>query len=257
MKIHTKFFSKAVILSAMIAVFLGIAPQNAQALTAVAQNIQGDVLLHKAGTGPDVWEAIKADTPLNTGDSIKTRKGSCVLVYSDQATFAMQENTALSVEEKADAQDIKLDIGKILGKVNKDKVTKPFQVVTPAAVAAVRGTEVDFGFNDQGQMTVDLHNGKIQVLNDQAQMKLDLAGKKQITVKYDKVTNIISLQNDCSSDGVLTFSVLGTEYSVKPCEEHTVDLATATGPNGPPNTNTDDPGKKDPNDPNEGREPVS
>ncbi len=240
----------------MVAALLGMAPLNAHALTAVAQNIQGDVLVNKAGTGPDAWETIKADTPLNNGDSIKTRKGSCVLAYSDQASFELQENTSLTVEEKDKSQDISLAIGKILGKVNHAKATKPFQVSTPAAVAAVRGTEVDFGFNDEGQMTVDLHNGKIQVLNDQAQMNLTLEGKKQINVKYDKETNTISVQNNCNSDGPVAFSVLGSEFTIKPCEEHIADLATATGPSNPPGTNTNDPGK-DPNDPNDGREPIS
>ena len=263
-----KLFSKNTLLFVVIMALVGMFPQTAHAFSATAQQIQGDVLVHKVGTDPDAWEAIKTDTPLSSGDSIKTRKGGCVLAYSDQATFVMQENTSLMVEEKAESQNIELSIGKILGKVNHPKVTKPFEISTPAAVAAVRGTEVDFGFNDDGQMTVDLHNGKIQVLNDQAQMSLGLEGKKQIKVKFDKETNTISVQNECGSDGAVTFSALGSDFSLKPCEEHTVDLTTASGPSNTLDTDTDDPGKKsndpnennspnDNNDPNQGREPIS
>ena len=84
------------------------------------------------------------------------------------------------IEERADAQDIKLLLGKIKGKVNKQNAAQPFVVTTPAAVATVRGTEVDFGFNAEGQLTVDLHNGNIGLVNDAAEMNLDLGGNKLV-----------------------------------------------------------------------------
>jgi hypothetical protein len=256
MRTFSKYLPKYFLLPMLAVLFLGLAPQNAHALSAVAQKVQGDVLVHKVGTDPDTWTAIQADTVLNSGDSIKTRKGSCVLAYSDQATFELQENTSLTVTEKTDSQDIDLAIGKILGKVNHAKVTKPFQVSTPAAVAAVRGTEVDFGFNNEGQMTVDLHNGTIQMVNDQVQLTLSLSGSKQITIKYDKELGTFLVHNDAGSNGPITFSVLGKQYTVNPGQDQTVEITTATGPHGPPGTDTNDPGK-DPNDPNDGREPIS
>lgn len=203
-----------------------LAPQNAFALSAVASQIQGEVLVQKAGA-VDSWNAITQDTALASGDSIKTRAGSCVLVYSDQATFSVDANTSLTLEERADAQDIKLLLGKIKGKVNKQNAVQPFVVTTPAAVATVRGTEVDFAFNDQGQLTVDLHTGAIQVVNDAAEMKLDLDGKKSITIFYDKEANILRVKNECGSDGPVKFSVLGAEYSGNPCDEKEVALSTS------------------------------
>ena len=230
-----------------VAALLVAAPQSAYALSAVAQQIQGDVMVRKAA---GEWQAVNQETTLVSGDSIKTGKGTCSLVYSDQATFALEENTSLTVEEAAGAQDLHLLLGKIKGKVNHEKATQPFEVVTPAAVATVRGTEVDFGFNDQGQLTVDLHNGKIQVVNDEADMKLDLDGKKSITVKYDKEANVIRIKNECGSDGIVKFNVLGSEYAESPCSEREVSLATSENGGGAPTTN-DTP--VNPENPDEGR----
>jgi hypothetical protein len=240
---------------AVIALVLGAAlvPASAFATTATATGIQGEVLIQKAGSQD--WAPVTADTALATGDSLKTREGSCALTYADQATFMVEKNTTLTVEERADANDIKLLLGKIKGKVNHEKVTnQPFVVTTPAAVATVRGTEVDFGFNDNGELTVDLHNGNIQVVNEGVEMTLDLGGKKSITIKYDKEANVIRIKNECGSDGPVKFNLLGTEYASDPCDEKEIDLSTAEqGTNIPGIDNNPD----DPENPDEGREPMS
>lgn len=228
-------------------------PQNAYALSAVAQQIQGEVLVQKAGDVEN-WTAVTTDTALSNGDSIRTRAGSCSLVYSDQATFNVEANTTLTVEERPDAQDIKLLLGKIKGKVNKQNAAQPFIVTTPAAVATVRGTEVDFGFNEEGQLTVDLHNGKIEVVNDDTELKIDLDGKKSITIKYDKEAGLIRIKNECGSDGVVKFNLLGTEYAENPCDEQEISLSTAEQGTGTPDTNNT---PDSPENPDLGREPLS
>ena len=172
------------------------------------------------------------------------------MLFRSQATFTMDENTSLTLEETPTAQDLRLLLGKIKGKVNHEKATLPFEVVTPAAVATVRGTEVDFGFNDQGQLTVDLHNGKIQVVNADAQMTLDIDGKKSITIQYNKEANTIRIKNECGSDGIVKFNMLGAEYAESPCEEREISLSTAEQGTTNPNTNNN-PGN--PENPDEGR----
>lgn len=227
--------------------------ENAYALSAVASQIQGEVLVQRAGSQD--WTAVTTDTPLQSGDSVRTREGGCSLVYADQASFTVDKNTTLTVEERPDAQDIKLLLGKIKGKVDKQSAQQPFVVTTPAAVATVRGTEVDFGFNDQGELTVDLHNGQIQMVNDGAGLTFDLDGKKSVTIFYDKEANILRVKNDCGSESSISFSVLGTEYSASPCEEKEVDLSTSEQGTTIPDTTGNDP--DDPENPDEGREPIS
>ena len=235
-----------------IAAITSLFPQNAYAVSAMAQQVQGDVMIQKAGATS--WEKISQDTTLGSGDSLRTEKGTCSLTYSDQATFSVEENTSLTVQEKTEAQDIKLLLGKIKGKVNKQNAQQPFVVNTPAAVATVRGTEVDFAYNAEGQLVVDLHNGKIDVVNDDAELKIVLEGKKSLTIKYDKEANLIRVKNECGSDGEVKFSVLGAEYSEIPCGEKEISLSTSEK-----GTQTPDIDQSPDNSENieEGREPIS
>ena len=249
MKIFTKNFWIFTLTALAVLV-----PQNAHAVSAVAQQITGEVLVAKAAT-PDNWETVTADTALATGDSVKTRTGSCSIVYSDQATFGVEANTMLTLEERPDAMDIKLLLGKIKGKVNHQNATQPFVVTTPAAVATVRGTEVDFGFNDQGELTVDLHNGNIGVVNSTAEMTMDLGGNKTVTIKFDKEANILNIKNSLDSDGPITFSVLGTEYTQNPGEEKTIDISTAEEGTTIPSANVNN--NETTEKLNEGREPIT
>ena len=221
-----------------LAALAGLIPQNAYAVSVAAQQVTGEVLVAKAAA-PEAWSPITSDTPLVSGDSVKTKDGSCSIVYSDQATFAVEPNTTLTLETRADAEDIKLLLGKIKGKVNHQNVTQSFIVTTPAAVATVRGTEVDFAFDKDGNMTVDLHNGNVQVVNEDAEMKIDLEGGKSISIKYDKMANTIRIKNECGSDGVVTFNLLGREYAESPCGEKEIDLSTAEIETSVPGTTPD------------------
>lgn len=253
MKMLVQMISKHFWVVALVALTL-VAPQQAYALSVAVQQVQGEVSVQKAGAAADAWQIITADAVLESGDSLKTTNGTCALVYSDQATFLVEANTSLTIEERPTAQDIKLLLGKIKGKIDKNRAEQPFTVTTPAAVASVRGTEVDFSFNDEGDLAVDLHNGKIDVINDDAEMKLELEGKKSITVKFDKEANLIRVKNDCGSDGPVTFSVLGASYSGNPCEEKEVTLSTSSEGQTVPET---DPTQIITENIDEGREPIS
>lgn len=231
-----------------------ISTNRAEASVAVAQQIQGEVQILKAGAPDNSWQSVSAETALESGDSIRTSKGTFKLVYSDEASFGVDENTSLTVNQQTDRNDIQLVLGKIKGKIDKQKASRPFQISTPAAVATVRGTEVDFGYNDQNELVIDLHNGKIEVVNTSAEMKFDLEGKKTVWVKYSKDLNLIRIKNDCSSDGPIKLNILGAEYSEGPCGEKEISLATGQDGSVPPVTNLF-PGTDE--NPNEGREAIS
>lgn len=216
---------------------------------ATVKEVQGEVFIQPAGSPVETWNAIAQDTAVNNGDSVKTGNGSCLLAYSNQAEFRVQPNTSLTIQEQTDTQDINLKLGSLKAKIIKEKVIKPFQVVTPTAVAAVRGTDVDFDFNDQGQLTIDLHNdGPVQVYNDEAGMDLELPDGNKVTVQYNKETGELVVTNSCDSASTINFSILGKEYSADKCQAVTVVAGTAAGANEPPGT--EDPGNEGP--PNEG-----
>ena len=225
----------SVLILAAATMFLIPVSARAESVATIEQ-VQGEVSVHSVNAAADLWTPIAQNTSLNNGDSVKTKNGSCVLVYADQATFSLDANTSITVKDQTDTKDILLDLGKLRAKVNHEKVIKPFQVVTPTAVGAVRGTDVTFDFNDQGQLTIQLENGNMLVYNDEAEMKVDLGGKKTIIVQYDAEAGILRIQNDCSSDGKVVFNVQGTEYAENPCDKKEINLETAAGGNNPPGT---------------------
>mgnify|MGYP001588532083 CR=1 FL=1 len=236
-----KIFLKLTLLSLAIALY---APSGAWAeAVASLKEIQGEVFVQPAGSAPEVWNAVAQETAVNNGDSIKTGNGSCLLAYSDQAEFRLQPNTNITIQQQNDTQDINLKLGKLKAKIYKEKVIRPFQVVTPTAIGAVRGTDVDFDFNELGQLTIDLHNdGPVQVYNDEAGLDLELTDGNKITVKYNKDTGELMVNNSCDSASKINFSILGKEYSADKCQSVTVTAETAGGSDDPADpTDPDDP----------------
>ncbi len=254
----TRFF----VLSALAA---GLSQMVYAAPVATLENLQGEVFLHSADDAADAWKLINQNTPVNSGDAVKTKNGSCSLVFGEQASFKVEPNTSFIVKDEPESQDIELSIGNLQGKVDKEKVSKPFQVVTSAAVAAIRGTDVDFGFNENGELTVDLHDkGPVQVFNNDAEMSFELEGQKKAKVKYDAengtldlcygVDKIFKHEKDkdgnplpdanqpaggCGFTGSIAVKVKDKEYNVNACDCQELDLGeeTAAGLNDIPGTN--------------------
>lgn len=221
----------------------------AYASIATVEQIQGEVYVHRASDASDAWQAINQNIPLEEGDSLKTANGSCVLVYTDQATFKLEGNTSITVRNTVKSKDIQLLLGQLRAKVNKGKVTEPFQVVTPVAVGAVRGTDVDFGLNAANQLAVDLQNGNVQVFNTALDVDFALEGSKSIKVSYDSQTGALTLTNVCTSQGSVTFTAGGQTYNAPPCESVTVILAPETaGQQGIPGDDSRDDGEPTPNE---------
>ncbi len=243
-----KPYQMFVLLSAFVVGLTLLASAGIAAPIATLDQIQGEVMVQASGASADQWSPATQGQELNSGDSVKTQNGSCAVLYADQATVTVQPNTVIVVKEQNATQDIELKLGKLKAKVNKEKVIKPFQVITPTAVSAVRGTEVDFDFNEEGKLTIDLHDGNLHVYNEEAGMSMDLGGGKKIDIFYDAESGILKVKNDCSSSGAVSFSVLGTEYAENPCEEKEINLETAEGQTGIPDTTTGNDGENEPNE---------
>lgn len=253
---------KVLVLSLFAFLTLSFSRALYAAPVATIENPQGEVFIHSADDTTDTWKPVSQSTPVNSGDTVKTKNGSCALTYGEQASFQVDANTSFVVRDQDASQDIELTLGNLKGKVNKGKVAKPFQVVTPAAVAAVRGTDVDFGYNENGELTVDLHNqGPVQVINSDAEMELELANDKKIKLKYDTDQGTLNLcygvnamfahpkdkdgkplpvpdtNANCGYTGSITFKFKGKEHTLNACDCEELDLAeeTAAG-EGPVNT---------------------
>ncbi len=116
---------------------------------------------------------------LNTGDRIRTEgKSSVTLVFEDGSQLVLRENSDLKLEkiesfERADAYrtQLRLNRGRSVNKVNPYK--KPgsrFEIATPSATAAVRGTHYRVTAESQKTTTTEVLDGKVRVGNDLGQV---------------------------------------------------------------------------------------
>ncbi len=93
------------------------------------------------------FKAIIKKTSVSTGDTIRTTEGACVLVLQNNARVTIAPNTTLVVNEatmnsgnRTRTTLLQLDAGKLKARVDKFSTASRFEVRTPTAVAAVRGT---------------------------------------------------------------------------------------------------------------------
>jgi hypothetical protein len=228
----------------------------ARASAAAVEQIKGEVFLQLAGSAPEAWIPVNQARPLTSGDSIRTgANGTCAVVYADQATIRLDPNTTITIQDSLETQDILLRLGNIRANVNSQKAVKPFHFVTPTAISAVRGTNVDFGFNEDGLLTIDLHNGNVLVFNDEKELEFELGGGKKVAIYYDYATGALQFKNDCVSSGDVEFIFRGKTYTTKPCDEILTEVATAAGGDEFPNTPTDDDSELVPDEGDDGPPP--
>jgi hypothetical protein len=158
---------------------------NATDIEAEICYVEGLVAIQKASSGnwePVVWIEGVSHIKLNVGDSIKTSlKSKAELKFTNGNTVRLAEQSVLLVkearEDKANKKQntvLKLLDGKIWNKVIKELVNKDlnkdkqlmiaYQVETPVAVAAVKGTafEISFGANAS---EVRVFEGLVQASN--------------------------------------------------------------------------------------------
>ena len=122
-------------------------PASAMAVSSAAwqaqiAKISGSVQFKESGD--DEWSAVQLQMPLEQGDMLKTGSdGSVRLILDGEAVVELGSSTVLTVRSLGySASAIDLKQGSLLGKIkNLFSRQRAFEVRTPAAVCAVRGTE--------------------------------------------------------------------------------------------------------------------
>lgn len=117
---------------------------------------------------------IREGTVFNGGEKIATAKGAkASLTFIDGTVIELAENSQLMVTQPDEWTDknkntVALLFGYLLAKVQKitgDDSVK-FQVTTPSAIAAVRGTVFGIGVGDDGSSVIGVEEGVVDVLGD-------------------------------------------------------------------------------------------
>ena len=139
-------------------------PSPAPFAGAIVSEWKGEVHVQLPGTSvsrPTRGQVLPVDTVLDTGE------GRLVLVLrTDESEIIVQPHTRLVVKEPAPGNWDALEI--LLGRVHayirkRTGGAPPFQIGTPSAVIAVRGTRFDVEVNGRGVSEVDVFDGLVEV----------------------------------------------------------------------------------------------
>jgi hypothetical protein len=129
--------------------------------------LEGDAQIKKAGTAD--WIKAKINEPLATGDVVKSGMNSKVSVtFFDGSVIDLKPETQIKIEELQQGQSksikLKQEIGATLSKVEKlvDSASR-YEIETPAAVAAVRGSQMIVEVEIDGTTSVGNVEGSISV----------------------------------------------------------------------------------------------
>lgn len=121
---------------------------------------RGDVDIKKAGSG--AWERLGASrTDLASGDEVKTARASTAeIMLDDGSKMKLAPMSAFKLtSETKEAVSVGLYIGRVRSWVKK--FSKKFEVRTPSAVCAVRGTDFMVGADGNGNTNVEVYDGSV------------------------------------------------------------------------------------------------
>lgn len=128
----------------------------------------GDVTLIKNGKS----HSVTPPTAINSGDALQSgADGSATIEFADGSLLILQPSSEIEMDNLGsfDASgmvdtSIRLKKGRVENRVAPQKPDSRYRIITPAAVAAVRGTEFRVGGDDGGKlMRNEVLGGKIAV----------------------------------------------------------------------------------------------
>lgn len=153
-------------------------------------NFQGDVQVKAVGAAD--WTVAKFDQILAEGDSIKTGADAIVVLKMDKVgTLTLDSETEVTVQKKSiqgkiiDAE-LNIKLGTLKGDLQKLHEGSSFKLISPTAVAAVRGTSfiirvringTTLVFVQTGEMNVQaISTGNVQLVGAGAAINVSTAG---------------------------------------------------------------------------------
>jgi hypothetical protein len=172
----------AMIAAAVCAMVFSVSAESVAKIT----TFEGNVSVLKKGAAD--WRNAKPGTTLEVGDQVYTREESFAEIrYSIGTVLRMDEKSKVTIEESSEKTiRTKSAMGSVWVNMRKLISTgKQFEVSTPTAVAAIRGTVFDFSYTPDSATYVNVFEGKVAVgPTDSLKKKLE-QGKKQEEAKQE------------------------------------------------------------------------
>ena len=126
-------------------------------------SMSGDVEVRPTREG--LWIPAKAEMEIAEGGALRTgAQGAAVLLMPNKTKVWFKGNSNLEIEQRQTmASRLMLVFGKIKVRVPHLMRKERFEVRTPAAVCAVRGTEFTLGANEEGKMELQVLFGEVKL----------------------------------------------------------------------------------------------
>ena len=206
---------------------------------ALVISVEGDVMVSRDGEAGE--RALNVGDKLNQLDTITAKNGSAMIEFADQSRLLLKPNSAVRMQGLryyqrggiADTQ-IRLLKGRVRANVEKLKgLESRFNIATPAAVAAVRGTEFRVGYtpataDQKASMVTELLEGKLQVANDFGEQQLT-AGQAVRAIEGEAVKEPVRLlprpKLDLKSQQEVALPYRVQWYDIKGADHYKVTLS--------------------------------
>jgi hypothetical protein len=129
-------------------------------------SISGNVQIKHDGT----WEIAKNGTYLFFSDSVKTGdKSSATIILFKSSIVRLDSNTEITIKEIIEGEETSITIeqeaGRTWNTVSKISGIDNYEVQTPTTVASVRGTSFDVFILANGNISITVTNGTVNVTN--------------------------------------------------------------------------------------------
>lgn len=162
------------LLSALLALAWPLQGLSAVPAGAAAEIIslqgQGD---QRTASTPE-WHPARPTQILSAGDFVRTREAArMALVFADETQLRLHQNTVLQVKAIASAGQplttLRLDSGRAWTQTRRP-AGSPLQMETPAATAAIRGTDWDIRVEPDGRTLLTVLSGTVEFGNAQGRI---------------------------------------------------------------------------------------
>ena len=165
-----KFFTRALLIAGLVTGSSVLSAAEKISPAGVVTSVLGSVNYYKMGSSSA--GKMRIGQQVYAGDRVKTNNnGRAVLVLSDgtqlkvnyQTDITLQGTNAKGEETERGISSVKILVGRLWARVSK-KASK-FEFITPAAVAAVKGTEPEFEVDPNGDTCISLWGGALSISN--------------------------------------------------------------------------------------------
>jgi mannose-6-phosphate isomerase-like protein (cupin superfamily) len=165
------------------------APPSGNAVSITA--LSGTAQFKRSGSSE--YFQVSESTVLYEGDTIITGANSHLsLQFSDGSTMDVNENTSVTLQSMTDSSQpkiIQLLKGLLhLNEVALQNLKHRFEVRTPTAVCAVRGTEFTVNADNTASTTVTVISGEVNVAATQTGKSVLLQAGESVTVTSEAIT---------------------------------------------------------------------